>query len=80
LEHPGHDRLQLNAFFSVEAFFFTDVIDEARDVRRSGDMDLCLVQSEGDLGQTEDKTKIFFGAMLFRFNLNFIESSPGKSS
>ena len=42
-----HDRLQLDPFFSVEAFLFADVIDEARDVRRSGYMNLRFVQSKG---------------------------------
>jgi hypothetical protein len=45
LQHPGHDRLQLNTFFSVKAFFFADVIDEAGNVRSSSYMDLCFIQS-----------------------------------
>jgi hypothetical protein len=43
LEHPGDDGLQLDSFFSVEPFLLADMIDEARDIRRSGDMDLRFI-------------------------------------
>jgi hypothetical protein len=46
LKHPGHDRLQFNTLFSVEPFFFTDVINEARDVWRSRHMNLRLIQRQ----------------------------------
>jgi len=43
LQHPSHDGLQLDPLFSVEPLFFADVVDETRDVRRSGYMNLRLI-------------------------------------